>query len=123
MMRVVLADLVAAAHAGFALFIVGGLGAIVLGKVFGWRATENWKFRWIHLGCVFFVAVRAVAGIPCPLSVMEDAMRGGPARGAMATVAFRGTDESVFVAGASLAALATGLLRAHSWLAQKRASG
>jgi polyferredoxin len=39
--------------------------------------VRNPWFRYLHLGAIGFVALEALAGTMCPLTVWEDALRGG----------------------------------------------
>jgi hypothetical protein len=75
----VAADLVLAVHAAFVLFVVGGLAATWLGAAFGKAWARNPWFRGLHLAAIAFVVVQSVLGYTCPLTVWEDALRGGGA--------------------------------------------
>jgi hypothetical protein len=70
-----LADFVLVVHFAFVLFIVGGVGLIFAGGVLGWRWIRNAGFRYTHLAAIVFVAVEALVGMACPLTVWEDALR------------------------------------------------
>ena len=70
------ADLVLLAHFAFVLFVVVSLPAIWIGAAAGWRWVRNWWFRAAHLAAIAFVAAESVAGIWCPLTIWEDALRG-----------------------------------------------
>lgn len=70
------ADLILLVHVAFVLFVVAGLPAIWLGAALRWRWVRSFRFRLIHLCAIAFVAIEAVAGIMCPLTVWEDALRG-----------------------------------------------
>jgi hypothetical protein len=72
----VLADSILVVHVAFVLFVVAGLPAIWLGAALHWRWVRSFAFRIAHLGAITFVALEAVAGIMCPLTVWEDALRG-----------------------------------------------
>ena len=74
-----LADLILVVHFGFVLFVVGGLVLVWIGAAMGWRWVRNSWFRAVHLAAIVFVAVEALAGIWCPLTVWEAALRGGQA--------------------------------------------
>jgi uncharacterized protein DUF2784 len=73
-----LADLVLFVHILFVLFVVGGLAAIVVGAR-RWAWVRNRPFRLVHLAAIAFVAAESLLGIACPLTVWEDALRGGGA--------------------------------------------
>ena len=76
------ADLVLLVHAAFVLFVVGGFALILVGGALGWRWVRNRTFRYAHLAAIAFVALEALVGVTCPLTVWEDALRraspGGP---------------------------------------------
>ena len=75
MASALLADLLLVAHVAVVVFIVGGLLAIVLGGVLGWNWVRGFWWRVLHLAAMGFVAVGAVVGWICPLTVWEDALR------------------------------------------------
>jgi hypothetical protein len=70
-----LADLILVTHVAIVLFIVGGLVAIAIGGVLGWGWVRQFTWRVLHLAAMGFVAVGAVVGWICPLTVWEDALR------------------------------------------------
>ena len=72
-----MADLILLVHFAFVLFVVGGLALIWIGASSGWAWVRNFWFRVAHLGAIVFVAGEAIVGIWCPLTVWEDALRGG----------------------------------------------
>ena len=71
-----LADLILAVHFAFVLFVTGGLVLIWTGAACGWRWVRNFRFRVAHLCAICFVALEALVGVACPLTVWEDALRG-----------------------------------------------
>ncbi len=71
-----LADFVLLLHVAIAAFIALGLPAVWLGWALGWRWIRNPWFRYGHLAAIAIVAAEAIAGITCPLTVLEDALRG-----------------------------------------------
>jgi hypothetical protein len=71
-----IADAILVVHFGIVLFIVGGLLAVWIGAR-RWAWVRNPWFRYAHLGAIAFVAAEALIGIACPLTVWEDALRGG----------------------------------------------
>lgn len=75
-MTAALANAVLVAHLALVLSIVGGLLAIWFGAARGWGWVRNRRFRALHLGAIVFVAAEALLGIVCPLTVLEDALRG-----------------------------------------------
>src|SRR5262245_3864251 len=72
----ILADFVLIVHFAFVLFVVGGLAAVWIGAAAGWRWVRNFWFRTAHLAAIAFVAAESLAGVWCPLTVWEDALRG-----------------------------------------------
>jgi len=70
------ADLLLCLHAAFVAFVVGGLVLTVVGAWRDWHWVRNRRFRLSHLAAIVFVALEALAGITCPLTVWEDALRG-----------------------------------------------
>ena len=72
-----LADALLVLHFLIAAFIVGGLAAVWIGHFLGWRWIRNRAFRYLHLAAIALVAFESVVGIACPLTVLEDFLRGG----------------------------------------------
>lgn len=71
-----LADAILVVHAAFVLFVVGGLLATWIGLALGLDFARNPWFRGLHLAAIAFVVLEALAGVMCPLTVWEDALRG-----------------------------------------------
>lgn len=71
------ADTVLVVHFGIVVFIVGGLVLTWIGAPLGWRWVRNPGFRYTHLAAIVFVALEALIGMACPLTLWEDALRGG----------------------------------------------
>lgn len=72
-----LADALLVLHFGIVLFIVGGLILTWIGAARGWRWVRDPWFRYLHLAAIACVALEALAGTACPLTVWEDMLRGG----------------------------------------------
>jgi polyferredoxin len=72
-----IADAILVVHFLIVVFIVGGLVAVWLGAALGWGWIRNPWFRYTHLAAIVFVAGEALIGMACPLTVWEDALRGG----------------------------------------------
>ena len=70
-----LADFVLIVHFAFVLFVVGGFALVLAGGALGWRWIRNRAFRYAHLAAIAFVALEALAGVACPLTLWEDALR------------------------------------------------
>ena len=73
-----LADLILFVHFAFVLFVTGGLCLIWIGAACGWRWVRKYAFRITHLAAISLVALEALLGMACPLTVWEDALRGRP---------------------------------------------
>ncbi len=71
-----LADLILVVHFAFVLFVVASLPLIWLGAAAGWRQVRHFGFRLAHLAAILVVSAEAAAGIWCPLTLWEDALRG-----------------------------------------------
>jgi len=71
-----MADALLIVHFLIAAFIVCGLPLTWLGFLCEWRWVRNPYFRYLHLGAIAFVALEALVGVACPLTVWEDALRG-----------------------------------------------
>lgn len=72
-----IADALLVVHFLIAAFIVGGLPLIWLGAARRWRWVRNPLFRYLHLAAIALVALEALLGVACPLTVWEDLLRGG----------------------------------------------
>jgi hypothetical protein len=70
----ILATLVEAFHVAYVLYVVLGLVAILVGAALGWKWIRNPYFRVSHFLMIGFVALEAVADLPCPLTVWGDAL-------------------------------------------------
>jgi hypothetical protein len=70
-----LADAVVVVHTLYVAFIALGLLVILLGAIAGWRWVRNPWFRGAHLAAIAIVCVQALAGIMCPLTTLENALR------------------------------------------------
>jgi polyferredoxin len=73
-----MADAVLVLHAGFVLFVVGGLLATWAGIALDRRFARSPTFRGLHLAAIAFVVAESLLGIACPLTAWEDALRGSP---------------------------------------------
>lgn len=71
-----LADAIVVAHLLIVLFIVGGLPVVYIGVALRWRWVRYWAWRVAHLAAILFVAGESLLGMPCPLTVWEDTLRG-----------------------------------------------
>lgn len=76
-MGVLLADFLLVLHFALVVFIVGGLLLVWAGAALGWRWIRSPAFRYLHLAAIGFVALEALLGFACPLTLWEDLLRGG----------------------------------------------
>jgi hypothetical protein len=73
-----LADIILIIHFLFVLFVVGSMPLIWIGARLGWRFVRNILFRLAHLGAILFVSMESLAGMVCPLTLLEDSLRRSP---------------------------------------------
>ncbi len=66
------ADLVVIVHLIFAGFVLIGSFSFVVGSISGWGWTYSKRLRIGHLLCIVFVALEALLGVTCPLTVLEN---------------------------------------------------
>ena len=76
-MQPLVADALLVFHFAIAAFDIGGLIFVWIGAAAGWAWIRSPWFRYAHLGAIGFVAVEALLGHACPLTVWEDMLRGG----------------------------------------------
>ena len=76
-MNTLLADFLLVLHFAIVAFIAGGLVLVWIGAWRGWRWIRNPVFRYLHIAAIVFVALEAVLGYVCPLTLWEDLLRGG----------------------------------------------
>lgn len=69
------ADLVVAIHVAYVAYVIVGQLLIILAAPFRWQWARNPWFRFTHLLAIFIVALEAVQGWPCPLTVWEAQLR------------------------------------------------
>ncbi|MFN7783038.1 MAG: DUF2784 domain-containing protein [Lysobacterales bacterium] len=65
------ADVVLFLHLCVVVFVVLGLGLIVLGNLRGWRYVNAWWFRLGHLATIGVVVAQSWLGVVCPLTTLE----------------------------------------------------
>ncbi|MHC5007460.1 MAG: DUF2784 domain-containing protein [Planctomycetota bacterium] len=75
MVYALLADLLVFVHLLLVGFVIGGQVAIVVGAVRKWNWIRNPVFRLGHTVAIVLIAANAVAGILCPLTEWEYALR------------------------------------------------
>src|SRR5260221_2952864 len=73
MARPWLADAVLVVHVLFVLFVVGGFVLILVGAG-RWSWIRNRTFPVSHVPAIVFVAVEALLGFTCPLTLLDDTL-------------------------------------------------
>jgi len=69
------ADALLFSHVMFVAFVVFGLLLILIGKVMDWLWVRNLWFRLAHLAAIAVVVLQSWAGVICPLTTWEMALR------------------------------------------------
>ncbi len=121
-----LADLVLVAHFLFVSFVVGGFALILAGAALSWSWIRNRAFRIAHLAAIGVVVAESLAGIACPLTLWEDALRrAGPGGGSfmgrwLARLLYYDFPEWIFTLTYGLFAIAVAL--AWRWIPPRRAN-
>jgi polyferredoxin len=69
------ADVLMLAHLGYVTFVVLGFLLILIGTARDWTWVRNPLFRYAHLIAILIVVAEAWAGIVCPLTTWEKALR------------------------------------------------
>ena len=52
------------------------LPLVWVGAAADWRWVRHFGFRTVHLAAILIVSAEALAGIWCPLTILEDTLRG-----------------------------------------------
>lgn len=76
-MQRLIPDAILVLHFAVVAYIVSGLVLTWVGAARAWRWVRSPAFRYTHLAAIVFVALEAALGYDCPLTVWEDALRGG----------------------------------------------
>ena len=71
-----LADIILVIHFIFVLFVVGSLPLIWIGALMRLNFVRNRRFRFAHISAILFVVIESLIGIVCPLTLLEDQLRG-----------------------------------------------
>ena len=69
------ADMTVTLHLAYVAFVVLGLVAILAGYFRSWGWVRNRWFRGMQLAMILIVVVEAWAGVVCPLTTLEQALR------------------------------------------------
>ena len=73
---ILIADIVLIFHFCVVIFITFGFFLIPIGYKFGWVWITNLKLRIFHCGMMMFVTLETLLGITCPLTSIENNLRG-----------------------------------------------
>ena len=73
---ILIADIVLFFHFCIAVFITFGFVLIPIGYNFNWIWIKNKKLRLLHFGMMIFVTFETILGLSCPLTVLENSLRG-----------------------------------------------
>jgi hypothetical protein len=71
-----LADFILIVHFLVVAFNVAMLPAIWMGALFRWEWVRIRWLRIVHVALMAFIALEALAGVTCPLTIWEDLLRG-----------------------------------------------
>ena len=71
-----LADIILILHFLVVIFITVGFLLIPIGYYYGWSWIKNFKLRLFHFGLMFLVTFETLVGITCPLTSIENYLRG-----------------------------------------------
>ena len=74
-MYAILADLITTIHFAYVAFVVIAQLLILVGILLRWKWIRNPWFRCIHLAMILIVALEAMGGIECPLTVWDSQLR------------------------------------------------
>ena len=69
------ADFVVVLHVMYVGYVVLGQLAIIIAAPFKWQWARNPWFRFTHLGAITIVAIEALMGWRCPLTIWEEQLR------------------------------------------------
>ncbi len=75
-LSLLLAELVLGFHVGVILFNLFGMIAVPIGAWRGWRFVRILWWRLLHVGALAIVAIQAVLGRACFLTLWQQALRG-----------------------------------------------
>ncbi len=71
-----LADIILILHFLVVIFITLGFLLIPIGYYYYWSWIKNFKLRLVHCGLMFLVTFETLVGITCPLTSIENYLRG-----------------------------------------------
>tara|TARA_B100000524_G_scaffold288611_1_gene163666 strand:- start:131 stop:508 length:378 start_codon:yes stop_codon:yes gene_type:complete len=71
-----LADIILILHFFIVIFITVGFLLIPIGYYYDWNWIRSFKLRLFHCGFMFLVTFETLLGITCPLTSIENNLRG-----------------------------------------------
>ena len=71
-----LADIILVFHFCIVIFVTSGFFLIPIGYKFNWKWIANKKLRVFHIGLMIFITVETFFGMTCPLTYIENNLRG-----------------------------------------------
>ena len=71
-----IADIILVFHFGIVIFVTVGFFLIPIGWKLNWYWVCHRKLRLLHCGVIAFVTLEALLGITCPLTEIENKIRG-----------------------------------------------
>ena len=71
-----ISDIILVLHFGIVIFITLGFFLIPIGWKLNWNWIYNRKLRLLHFGMMAFVTLETFMGITCPLTAIENSIRG-----------------------------------------------
>lgn len=71
-----LADIILVFHFCIVIFVTSGFFLIPIGYKFNWNWITNKKLRMFHIGLMIFITVETFFGMTCPLTYIENNLRG-----------------------------------------------
>ena len=71
-----LADIILILHFLIVIFITVCFLLIPIGYYYDWIWIKNFKLRLLHFGLMFLVTFETLVGITCPLTLIENHLRG-----------------------------------------------
>jgi len=75
-MEYLLADIILIIHFGLIIFVKSFFFLVPLGSKYKWKWLQNKRLRFIHLGLILVITTETVFGIVCPLTTIENFLRG-----------------------------------------------
>ena len=71
-----IADIILVIHFCIVIFITSGFLLIPIGYKINWALPKNRRLRMLHLGLMMFVTLETILGVTCPLTSIENELRG-----------------------------------------------